>query len=102
MATREELQAALEETLGTRNVYFSPPSNMSLEYPCIVYKRQPGLVERANNAAYFERKRYQLTVIDSDPDSLLVDTILRDFAYADHRSRFVKENLTHDVIDLFY
>lgn len=38
MKTREELQTLLEETLGSRNVYFQAPPNNKMEYPCIVYR----------------------------------------------------------------
>ena len=40
MATRLQLQAQLEEMLGSRNVYYQPPESVKLEYPAIVYAKK--------------------------------------------------------------
>ena len=37
--TRLELQSVLEQTLGSRNVYFQPPASVKMKYPAIVYER---------------------------------------------------------------
>ena len=42
MDRRLELQSELEKILGSRNVYYQPLPSLKLQYPCIVYERNPG------------------------------------------------------------
>ena len=37
MERRLELHEALCEVLGSRNVYFQPPDNVTMRYPCFVF-----------------------------------------------------------------
>ena len=37
MANRLDLQALLEDLLGSRNVYYQPPESKKMNYPAIVY-----------------------------------------------------------------
>lgn len=66
---RTELQSILEETLGSRNVYFQPPESLKLKYPCIVYSLASMPNKFADNEGYIRYNQYQVTVIDEDPDS---------------------------------
>ena len=52
MAQRLILQSALEAILGSRNVYFQPPSGFQMQYPCIVYTLDNDFVARADNKIY--------------------------------------------------
>ena len=49
MASRHELHDELKELLGTNRCYFQPPESIKLEYPCIIYKRDPSDILRADN-----------------------------------------------------
>src|SRR4051812_34274733 len=69
VASRLELQTLLESILALPNVYFQPPSNIQMQYPCIVYKRDDSQTDFADNRPYSRTKRYQVTVIDRNPDS---------------------------------
>lgn len=99
MAPRLELQALLE-TL-TANVYFQPPDNITMEYPCIVYQRDGDQPEHAGNRLYLHTKRYQVTVIDRNPDSELPDMVIELPLCAFDRF-FVADNLNHYVFNLFF
>ncbi len=98
---REDLQAILEELLGSRNVYFQPPESLKLKYPCIVYERSDIRKVKADNIGYLKHKQYMVTVIDEDPDSELPDKML-ELPYCSFDRHFVSDNLNHDVFDLFY
>ena len=37
MRSRLELQTLLEDLLESTNVYYQPPENLKMEYPCIRY-----------------------------------------------------------------
>jgi hypothetical protein len=97
MGTRLELQAVLE--LITPNVYFQPPTKMS--YPCILYKRDADDTKWADDITYLHKWRYEVTVIDKAPDSLLVDAV-RQLPLCKFTRHFVAENLNHDVYNLFF
>lgn len=74
--TRLELQAELEEILGSRNVYFNPPPTIKMKYPAIVYHFSNVEKDKANNGAYLIHKFYSVTLIHRDPDNDVVDKLL--------------------------
>ena len=69
MDRRLELQKLLVDILGTDRVYFQPPSNINMVYPCIVYSLETYDTKKADNISYHVRDRYQVTYISRDPDS---------------------------------
>lgn len=100
MEKRLKLHAVLEK-LGARNVYFQPPSNIQMEYPAIVYARDDDWAIHASNVLYANKKRYQVTVLDRDPDSLIPDKVRR-LPFCDFARHFVVDNLNQDVFNLYY
>ena len=101
MANRSELQSKLEELLGSRNVYFQPPESLKMQYPAIVYSRNPIENRFANNTVYKQSQAYQVTVIDKNPDSDLPQKLSR-LPMCRHDRHFTSENLNHDVFTLYY
>ena len=98
---RQQLQTRLEMILGSGNVYFQPPSNIELKFPCIVYKRSTARTEFANNNPYAKRKRYTVTVMDRDPDSDIPDKLAEiQMSYFDRY--YVVDGLHHDVYAVYY
>lgn len=96
---RTELQTLLE-TICPR-VYYQPPSNMQLKYPCIIYVRNKIVNNAANNQAYLRRTRYTLTLIDKNPESAYLES-LENLNYCSHTRNFVSDNLNHDVFDIYW
>lgn len=101
MDRRLQLQALLEELLGTRHVYFQPPANVRMEFPCIVYHRDYADTKFAGNKPYSHTKRYQVTVVDRDPDSPIPDKVAM-LPLCLRNRFFVAENLHHDVFNIYY
>jgi hypothetical protein len=101
MAPRTQLQSLLETLLGTRNVYFQPPANITMKYPCIVYTRDAAETEFANNNPYKYTKKYQVTVIDQNPDSGIPDKVAA-LPLCAHNRFFTADNLNHDVFTLYF
>lgn len=101
MVTREELHEELCWLLGSRNVYYQPPESIKLTYPCFVYKRNSGEAKRANNGLYRFDRRYQLTLIDKDPDSTMPVKVLTHFPMCRYEQDFVSDNLYHHVFALY-
>lgn len=101
MAQRLDLQEILVDLLGSRNVYFQPPPNIVMEYPCVVYRRENMVIHHANDHPYKHKKRYQITVIDRNPDSLIPDKVAQLPTCAFDRF-YTADNLNHDVFQLFF
>lgn len=103
---RSELQTLLETLVSEDpedklRVYFQPPANVQMEYPCIVYSRDNAKTQFAGNSPYRYTKRYQVTVISRDPDSLIPDKVAALRMCLFNRF-FTAENLNHDVFNLFF
>ena len=101
MGRRVELQNLLEELLGSENVYFQPPEEHQIKYPAIVYHQDDNLSEFAGNRPYRITRRYQLTVIDQDPDSPISDKVAKLPMVTFTRS-FRADYLNHFIYSLYF
>lgn len=101
MPNRIELQRLLEGILGSRNVYFQPPTNIKMKYPAIVYQRDAIEAMFADNLPYKLDERYSIMVIDPDPDSKIPGKIAQ-LPSCHHARRFTADNLNHDVFTIHY
>ena len=101
MRPRTELQSLLEAILGSEEVYFQPPSTVRITYPAIIYKQDYAKTAFADNSPYKYDKRYQITVIDKNPDSLISDKIasLPQCSFDRH---FTSDNLNHYVFNIYF
>ena len=96
------LHELLVEAVGEGNeVYFQPPSDIQMTYPCIVYERDSASTQFANDRPYRYEKRYQVKVIDRDPDSPIPDRVAA-LPTATFDRRFAVDNLNHDVFNVFF
>lgn len=101
MAPRSELQTLLKAILGSDNVYFQPPSSIQLSYPCIIYNRDRIDTDHADNKPYKQRTRYQITVIDSNPDSTIHEKV-GELPLCSYDRFYTADKLNHDVYNLFF
>lgn len=101
MGSRLTLHQKLVTALGSSNVYFQPPETVKLVYPCIIYNLSRDLVTYADDIRYKEMNRYEITVIDKNPDSLLPAKI-KEFRYSSFDRVYSSENLNHFVFTLYY
>lgn len=97
----QELQAVFEEILGSRNVYYNPPASVRMSYPAIVFSRSKIDKKNANNAAYIQNHRYEVTVIDRDPDCKYIKAVLS-LPMCTYDRHFVSDNLHHNTFTLYY
>ena len=99
MGQRLDLQRILEEF--TTNVYFQPPENVQIQYPCIIYKRDFAETHFADNKPYSYERRYMITVIDQNPDSEIpgkVATLPKSL----FNRFYTVDNLNHDVFSVYF
>lgn len=97
----EELHA-----LGTKNVYYQPPSGTKIKYPCIIYQEEPEDERFADDKAYISHQVWNVTIIGTYSDRVKVYEIIESFKghfkYRRHDQHFISENLIHDVFTLTY
>lgn len=101
MGTRLELQADLEKLLGSRNVYYQPPSSITMNYPAIVYSKSRVETKKADDSVYLKHRRYNIIVIDRKPDNPVIDSLL-ELPYCSYDRIYRSDNLYHDVLTLYY
>lgn len=101
MGRRLDLHAMLINILGSQHVYFQPPSNMKMVYPCIVYQRDRAKTEFADDNPYLYAKRYQVTVIDRNPDSGIPDKVAA-LPKCLFSAFYTADNLNHDSFNIFF
>lgn len=102
MASRLKLHEELCTVLETKNAYFNPPESLKMEYPCIRYALAGIDNKYANNKKYKNMKRYEVIVIDRDPDSKIYDKVLEHFTMSNFDRMYTAENLNHFVLTLYY
>src|SRR5699024_1282764 len=98
---RTELHEKLVELLGSRNVYFQPTTNVRMQYHCIVYKWDGRDRRHADNDGNHDRKSYQVTVIDREPDCQISD-LVEALSYCSMTTTMVVENLNYYFFNLAY
>lgn len=101
MKHRLKLQEKLESIIGNKNVYFQPPENLKLSYPCIVYSLSLYQNIHANDNVYLQNDNYSVTVIDKDPESKIVDKISL-LPMTSFDRHYVSDNLYHSVFTIYY
>lgn len=101
MALRLDLHALLVSLLGSANVYFQEPPTVHMQYPCILYKRDNIDTAFADNKPYKHKTRYQVTVIDRNPDSDIPGKVAA-LPMCRHDRFYTADNLNHDVFNLFF
>lgn len=101
MDRRVELNNKLRSILGSDAVYFQPPSDIRLTYPCIVYNLDGADSDYANNDNYQVKKYYQVTYIDRRPDSPVVDKLIT-FPYSSLNSTMRVDGLNHYVFRIYH
>ena len=99
--TRLNLQAKLEELLGSKHVYYNPPENLKMEYPAIRYSKNDIENTYASNIKYISRDVYDLVVIDKKPDNPVIKKLL-ELPYSEFDRHYVADGLNHDIIRIFY
>lgn len=101
MTRRQQLHSELK-SLGLTNVYFQPPENVKLIFPCLIYKMVRLSPEYADNIPYAMSKRYNLLYITKDPDDTMPETLAWHFPSIIHNTSYVNDTLYHHSFDLYY
>lgn len=83
-------------------MYFQPPESIKLKFPCIIYHKTGTHRVYSDNMLYLKKQKYQLTVVDEDPDSVIADDIVDAFEYCYITNYYNKDGLNHTTLTLNY
>lgn len=101
MNDRLNLQAKFEEILGSHNVYFQPPTSVSMHYPAIRYELKEFRNEAANNSAvYILSTGYECTLIMKEPDTEYLPEIFK-IPYCRFGRYYRADNLHHYTFTIY-
>lgn len=96
--SRKELQRKLLDVKiqnGLKGVYFEPPENLKIFYPCIVYNLRGVRDSYADNVVYLGRDEYSITLIELDPDSPVYRQMLTSIPNIRMDSAYTSDGLYH-------
>lgn len=84
-----------------KNLYFQPPENQKMKYPCIIYNLTRDETVHADNIPYRITPVYEVILVDADPDSPFMMKLMEVPG-----RRFVRfytaDNLNHWVFQIPY
>lgn len=101
MSNRTDLQAMLEQILGSRNVYYQPPASVQMNYPAIVYSRKNIENSHADDAVYIQSYSYEVTYIDNRADSRVAFELSK-LPKCRFDREYIADNLYHYVYVLYF
>ena len=99
MGQRLDFQTLLEEICD--HVYFQPPINEKIVYPCIIYKKDFTSSQFADNVLYKNKTRYLVTVIDRNPDSEIPKNVAK-LPLSLFNRFYIAESLNHDAFHVYF
>lgn len=104
MGRRQDLHAQLVnlfDQYARPCVKYQPGPSVTLTYPAIVYKLDDIPTNFANNRPYIFNHRYEVQIIDRDPESILRDRMVQ-LPMCKFTNNFVSDNLYHYVFEIYY
>lgn len=99
MSEQEDFHNQLEAIFPGLNLYYRPPTNLLLEYPCIVYDVKNFNASRANNAVYVNGTTFRATVMSVLPGYEDTRNMLQ-LAHSEHINSFISDGIVHEVFDI--
>lgn len=101
MGSRIDLHNKLKELFNDGNVYYQPPENTKMIYPCIRYMKDNVDSKFADDSKYTLTTRYEIIVLDKNPDNKVISKILN-LPQTSYGSHYTSDGLNHDVIYIYY
>lgn len=92
---RLDLHNTLVEILGSTNVYYQPPADISISYPCIVYHFDDDTVLHANDKPYWKYYSFSVTLITKNPVPTEIMDKLSALKYSSFERHYTADNLHH-------
>lgn len=93
----EELINHFKTVVGIPNVYYEPPEDVKMKYPCVRFQRRRFATQQADNINYIVHEQFEATLIYKAPDSPLPRRLLMSTSMCSHDRHYTAANLSHDV-----
>lgn len=97
------------KAIGINHVYFEPPADIVMEYPCLRIKRATISTRSADNRIYKKDDAFDLIWISRLPDDEMSHTLLdgsdevdAPFVKIRHIRHYVADGMHHDQYKLYY
>ena len=100
--SRENFHFLLSTITGCEHIYYQPPSNVRMIFPCIEYHDAPWDARHADDKAYTITRHYQVTVIDKLPDNPWIMQLATELPMCTQERHYTSDGLNHDVLDVYY
>ncbi len=103
MMTRESVRMKLNTVLEPFGVgiYFQPPSNFAMKYPCLRYEVKGIDVDYASDSPYLVNASYELILITKKPDEEITKALITNIPYIKFDRGYVSNNLYHYVFTCY-
>lgn len=88
------LVSVMEECDEEPHLYFQPPENVKLEYPCMVYHLKTMDTRKANDKPYYKTIAFDITYITRSPASDVPTRMLSE-QYMNFDRYYTAQNLHH-------
>lgn len=101
--SRVDLHKKLTSVMSSEGVklYFQPPTNITMDYPCIVYDVKDIDTEYADGTPYFVNVAYQLMLITKQPDEAMTTKLLMNVPFIRFDRSYISNNLYHYVFTCY-
>lgn len=96
---RLKLDRRLRDIFGD-HVYFEPPTNIQMVYPCVIYNLEGIQTIHGDNKKYITFYEFSATTIEEEPDSKFLDHMLN-IEYCSFIRPYVAENLYHKTFTIY-
>lgn len=99
---QEQIQSLLKELVGDGwAVYFQPPGQEKMTYPCVRYQRDDMNTQFADNVPYRLRTRYSVTLMSRSPNTDVLKKLAQ-LPMSTYERFFVADNINHDVFNIYF
>lgn len=79
-------------------VYYNPPANIHLKYPCIIYREVDIKSKNASDRRYHISKEYSVMVVTKARDSNIHEEILDEIPYSNYNMSYIQDNMNHTIL----
>lgn len=83
-------------------VKYQPPPDYKLRYPCCIYEQSNGKTIFASNLPYTFTKKYEVTIIDRNPDTDYVEKMAMRFPMCVMDRAYPADGLNHYVFTIYW
>lgn len=105
MRTSDQLLQMLDELLDHIPLYYDPPSETLMSYPCIRVTHDDLNIIHANNKKYSMMMSYTLTYLNEESVDVGLDSItskIINLEYCTFNRHYVSDNIHHYVFKIYY